>query len=117
MKHDYKAITKIFLAKPGGHGEPFCGPGMVKLVQYIKETGNVRKACEDMKMSYSKGWKLLGALEECLSYNVVSRQQGGRGGGKTYLTEEGETFLKTYLEFETASSEAVDLLFEKYFPD
>jgi molybdate transport system regulatory protein len=116
MAHDYKAITKIFLARPGGHGEPFCGPGMVQLIQFIKDTGNVRKACEDMAMSYSKGWKLLDAIENCLGYAVVSRRQGGKGGGETHLTDEGEVFLRTFLEFEKAAGEAVDGLFQKYFP-
>jgi molybdate transport system regulatory protein len=116
MDYDFKAVTKIFLAHPGGHGEPFCGPGMIKLIRCIKETGNVRKACEQMEMSYSKGWKLLNSLEVCIGYHVVARQQGGKGGGKTHLTDEGELFLQNFLEFEKAAGDAVDELFLKFYP-
>ncbi|MDR3302016.1 MAG: LysR family transcriptional regulator [Spirochaetaceae bacterium] len=116
MKNDFRPVTKIFLAHPGGHGEPFCGPGMIKLIKYIKETGNVRKACEDMQVSYSKGWKLLRTLDGCLQYQVVARQQGGKGGGKAHLTEEGEKFLENHEAFEAACCEAVNKLFDQHYP-
>jgi molybdate transport system regulatory protein len=113
---DYTAVTKIFLSAPGGRGEPFCGPGMIKLLCGIKETRNVRKTCELMEMSYSKGWKLLRLLDDCLKCKIVARQQGGKGGGEAHLTEEGEAFLKKFLAFEDAATKAVDRLFDKYFP-
>jgi molybdate transport system regulatory protein len=112
---DYRAVTKVFLSLPGGHGEPFCGPGMIKLLRGIKDTGNVRKSCELMGMSYSKGWKLLRLMEECLKSVLVFRQQGGKGGGEAHLTDEGEAFLKNFLAFDDAATKAVDKLFEKHF--
>jgi molybdate transport system regulatory protein len=116
MKNEFKPVTKVFLAHPGGPGEPFCGPGMAKLLRFIKETGNVRHACEQMTLSYSKGWKLLRTLEECLQFQVVDRQQGGAGGGKTRLTAEGERFLENHEAFEAACREAVEKLFSTYYP-
>lgn len=116
MENNIQAQVKVFLTRPGGRDEPFCGPGMVTLLQRIKDTGNVRKACEAMQMSYSKGWKLLRELEACLDYKVVARQQGGAGGGEAHLTPDGEQFLTTFVEFDAACREAVAGIFTRYYP-
>jgi len=115
MKNDINPVAKIFLVSPGGRGSPFCGPGMIHLLDEINETGNVRKACENMSMSYSKGWKLLSGLESWLEYPVTVRQQGGKGGGKAHLTDEGKEFLKRHRNFEADCEAAVQGLFEKYY--
>jgi molybdate transport system regulatory protein len=114
---DIKPVLKLFFVSPGGHGKPFCGPGMIRLLEAIHETGNVRRACENMQMSYSKGWKLLNSLEVCLMYPVTERQQGGRGGGKARLTEAGIAFLKKYRAFESDCQESVRKLFDTYYVD
>lgn len=115
MLSNAQAVIKVFLAAPGGRGKPFCGPGMINLLEAINETGNVRKACENMGMSYSKGWKLLNNLEKWLSYPVTERRQGGRGGGEARLTEEGIVFLKKYRVFETDCRKAALDLFNKHY--
>ncbi|MDR2658968.1 MAG: LysR family transcriptional regulator [Spirochaetaceae bacterium] len=108
-------VVKVFLASPGGRGKPFCGPGMINLLEAIQKTGNVRRACEDMELSYSKGWKLLNSLEAWLMYPVAERRQGGKGGGEARLTEKGADFLKKHRAFETECREAVRVLFDKYY--
>jgi molybdate transport system regulatory protein len=117
MADDIKPALKVFLVSPGGHGKPFCGPGMIRLLEAIRETGNVRQACENMQMSYSKGWKLLKSLEICLMYPVTERQQGGRGGGNARLTEAGIAFLDKYRAFETECQEAVRNIYNRYYTD
>ncbi|MDR2803613.1 MAG: LysR family transcriptional regulator [Treponema sp.] len=115
MLYDVKPVVKVFLAAPGGHGKPFCGPGMINLLEAIHNTGNVRQACETMQMSYSKGWKLLKALENWLTYPITSRRQGGKGGGEAHLTEEGVAFLKKHRAFEAECQNAVAEIFNKYY--
>ena len=88
---------------------------MISLLEYIKKTGNVRDACEVMNISYSKGWKLLKTLEKCLNFMVVTRRQGGVGGGRAQLTEEGLAFLENHLAFEADCAKAVEKLFVKYY--
>jgi molybdate transport system regulatory protein len=115
MLDDVKPVAKVFLAAPGGHGKPFCGPGMINLLEAIYNTGNVRQACEMMQMSYSKGWKLLKALENWLDYPVTSRRQGGKDGGETHLTEAGLAFLEKHRAFEEECQDAVTEIFYKYY--
>jgi molybdate transport system regulatory protein len=117
IANDIRPVLKIFFATPGGHGKPFCGPGMIRLLEEIHETGNVRKACQNMEMSYSKGWKLLNSLEVCLMYPLTERQQGGKGGGNARLTEDGLAFLNKYRAFEAECQKTVGELFDRYYAD
>jgi molybdate transport system regulatory protein len=115
MLKDVSPVVKVFLASPGGRGKPFCGPGMINLLEAINETGNMRRAVESMQLSYSKGWKLLNSLEAWLMYPVTERQQGGSGGGKANLTEDGVAFLKKHRAFEADCEKAVRDIYDKYY--
>jgi molybdate transport system regulatory protein len=112
-------VVRVFLIEPDSQRAPddqqaFCGPGMIRLLRGIKETGSVRKACEKMEMSYSKAWKLLGILEKWLGFQVTVRHQGGKAGGEAFLTDEGERFLEKYQLFEKESQDAVQAVFERH---
>lgn len=93
----------------------FFGPGSALLLRLIRNTGSVRLACEQMNISYSKGWKIINVMEKQLEYAVVDRFQGGINGGNTQLTERGDLLLKRYDAFEAESKEAVQKIFEKHF--
>ncbi|CAK7071621.1 MAG: hypothetical protein EUB_00840 [Eubacterium sp.] len=93
----------------------FFGPGPAELLMQIRRTDSVRMACEQMGISYSKGWKMINTMEEELGYKVTKRQQGGRNGGSACLTPEGETLLAKYQELERRSREAVEHIFEELF--
>jgi molybdate transport system regulatory protein len=110
-----KPAVKVSLIMEGERGLPFCGPGMVKLLGAINETGSVRDAVGLMGISYSKGWKLLSRLEDYLRIPVVERQQGGKGGGKSALTPEGARFLEKHTAFIADCNEAVKEVFEQYY--
>jgi molybdate transport system regulatory protein len=110
-----RILAKIFLVA-SGEDKVFCGPGMIKLLLAIEQNGSVRRACEEMNMSYSKGWKLLRGLEAWLGFPVAVRHQGGRGGGEAYLTGKGREFLKKHRAFEQACQQAVEAVFERHYP-
>ncbi|MDR2602400.1 MAG: LysR family transcriptional regulator [Spirochaetaceae bacterium] len=99
MEKKFKPAVKTFLLSNGESGASFFGPGMMRLLDEIDKTKNVRKSCENMGMSYSKGWKLLRAVEECAGFPVTERRQGGKGGGEARLTSKGKDFLEKYRDF------------------
>ncbi|MDR2535537.1 MAG: LysR family transcriptional regulator [Treponema sp.] len=111
---EIQPTVKVFLVASGME-KSFCGPGMITLLLAIKETGNVRQACENMRMSYSKGWKLLKTLEGYLGFSVAVRYQGGKGGGKAYLTDEGLAFLEKHRSFLQDCQNAVQQVFNAYY--
>jgi molybdate transport repressor ModE-like protein len=108
-------ITKVVLSKSDQDQKLFCGPGMINLLEAIRQTGNVRDACKQMAVSYSKAWKLLRGLEAWVDFPITVRQQGGAGGGETHLTEEGLNFLKKHLEFLQDCQNAVEEVYAHYY--
>lgn len=95
--------------------ESFFGTGTEQLLNLIRIGETVKSACEQMNLSYSKGWKMINQTEDQLGFPVVYRQRGGRNGGKTILTEEGIEFLEKYQKFEKESIKSVDEIFDRYF--
>lgn len=115
-QHDLRrprADVRVCIAKE----KVYWGPGVRQLLTLIESTGSVRLACQQMGMSYSKGWKLLGTLEEQVGFQVAARQQGGRGGGEAHLTAQGKALLERYSRFERACKSAVGELFRQYFAE
>lgn len=106
-----RPVLRVCLAKD----DIFWGPGVRDLLRLIESTGSVRLACNEMKMSYSKGWKILGTLEREVGFTVVTRQQGGSGGGKAALTTEGKEMLARFQAFEAECRASAHEIFQKYF--
>ncbi len=70
------------------------------LLFLIYDTKYVRRACDQMALSYGKAWDMLNKLEKEVGYPVVLRRHGGKSGGRTDLTEQGFELLRAYQEFE-----------------
>ena len=83
------------------------------LLFLISDTNNMRKACGAMALSYGNAWDMINRLERELGYFVVERTQGGRRGGRTSLTAQGETFLLACQKYE----ETVFQFAQKQFQD
>jgi len=82
------------------------GPGKVRLLEFIAETGSIRKAAAQMKMSYRRAWMLLQALDDGFGHPLVATSRGGSKGGGARLTELGEQVVYRYRRLEQAASEA-----------
>ena len=91
--------------------EPFFGPGVRTLLEWIREEGSVRDACEKMGLSYSKGRKMLDRAEKELGYTIVERSPGGKNGGGARVSDEGLKLLEKYARFE---KELTETAAEKY---
>lgn len=93
----------------------FFGPGSAQLLKLIDKNKSVRVACEQMGISYSKGWKMLKVIEEETQTTIVKRQQGGKNGGTAFLTEDGIFLLQKYDLFEYKCEEAMERIFNEVF--
>lgn len=110
-RDQWRPVTKVQIAKESS----FLGPGSWQLLSFIETTGSVRLACEEMKISYSKAWKMLNNLEKQAGFHVIVRKHGGKNGGETYLTEEGRVLLEQFEAYEQECNQAVSKIFMKYF--
>lgn len=70
------------------------------LLFLIADLQSVRQACLHMGLSYQKAWDMINRLERELGYAVVTRQHGGKNGGKTCLTDRGQRLMLTFQQYE-----------------
>jgi len=110
-----KAITRIqFL---DDHDQKFFGEGPCRLLRGVAETGSLRAASMRMGMAYTKALKLLKNAENALGYPLTMRTSGGRDGGGSRLTPEGEEWLSKYEAYRDACIQANGKLYLEFFPD
>ena len=70
------------------------GRGVANLCLGVRELGSLNAAAKDMKMAYSKAWRIIKETEAALGIQLLNRD----GAHGSTLTEEGDKLLDTYLE-------------------
>lgn len=88
-----KAHIKLMIFDGDNH---LMGPGGYRLLKAIQEEGSVKKATESLKMSYSKGWKILKGLESQFDCKLIYSNQGGIDGGRSELTPISHNLIHGY---------------------
>ena len=91
--------------------EQALGPGKIRLLELINETGSISAAGRALNMSYRQAWLLVDELNHMFHAPVVTAQIGGGGGGGTVLTETGNGIVSLYRDIErrAAGSAAAEI--------
>jgi len=100
----FKSIVRIRVIGENGELSHAFGLGTAQLLRGIKELSSLNKAAHAMGMAYSKAWKSINFVEECLGFTLIERN-GARG---SELTEAGEKFLAMYDKMQDAAEEAAE---------
>lgn len=87
-------------------GERSIGPGKVRLLELITETGSISAAGRALAMSYRQAWLLVDEMNRMFRDPVVTAQTGGGGGGGASVTETGNEVVRLYREMERRASGA-----------
>jgi molybdate transport system regulatory protein len=82
------------------------GPGKIKLLELVGESGSISAAGRAMKMSYRRAWMLIDSLNHCFRAPVVETQLGGSRGGGALLTALGHDVIARYRTIERAATKA-----------
>jgi molybdate transport system regulatory protein len=72
------------------------GPGKVRLLQQIAETGSISGAARAMGMSYRRAWLLVEECNRLFDAPLVESVAGGSGGGGARLTALAERVVGAY---------------------
>lgn len=83
------------------------GPGKVRLLELVAETGSISAAGRAMGMSYRRAWLLVDALNRTFSLLVVETRGGGAGGGGARLTPFGTGVVESYRAMEKDARETL----------
>jgi len=77
---------------------PACaiGPGKVALLMGVERTGSLRRAAQELGMSYRRAWLLIDGLNRSFTEAVTTASVGGRGGGGVKLTALGAELVRRY---------------------
>jgi molybdate transport system regulatory protein len=81
------------------------GPGKIRLLELIDETGSISAAGRAMAMSYRRAWLLVESMNTSFRRPAVEAQSGGRRGGGARLTPFGRELIARY---RTMERDAVD---------
>ena len=93
------------------------GKGVYELMKKTQSFGSLSGAYKAMKMSNSKAWKILKRAEEDLDMPLVERISGGKDGGGSKLTQEGEELLEKYEKFIQEMNEYAGVRFKEIFEE
>lgn len=113
----YKNPQKFDLKIRLYNQEKSFGKGVYELMKKAQSFGSLSGAYKDMKMSNSKAWKILKRAEEDLDMPLVERISGGKDGGGSKLTQEGEELLDKYEKFIQEMNEYATIRFKEIFED
>lgn len=77
----------------------FLGYGRIVLLERIREHGSITQAARSMDMSYRHAWELVDSMNRQAARPFIETATGGRGGGGTRLTDEGEKAVRLFWKF------------------
>jgi molybdate transport system regulatory protein len=77
-------------------GETFLAWGRAVLLDRIRETGSLSAAARSMGMGYRHAWDLVQQMNRLAPRALVEKAPGGRGGGGSKLTPDGEAAVARF---------------------
>jgi molybdate transport system regulatory protein len=93
------------------------GDGPARLLDGVEECGSLRKAAQELGMSYNKAWRILRAAEERLGFPLLDRSVGGSLGGGSHLTSEAQDLVRRYRAMAADADQALEAVFQRHFAD
>ena len=87
------------------------GPGKIRLLELVGDSGSISAAGRAMRMSYKRAWQLVDDMNRSFEPALVETSKGGGRGGGARLTRSGAAVLAAYrrMEAKTRRSCAAEL--------
>jgi molybdate transport system regulatory protein len=76
------------------------GPGKIRLLEAIRDSGSLSKAARNIGMSYRRAWLLVESLRQSFREPVTVASTGGKDGGGMLVTEFGDALIESYRQLE-----------------
>jgi molybdate transport system regulatory protein len=97
--------TKLMLRVDFGPNRAI-GPGKIRLLEAIDQSGSISQAGRTLGMSYRRAWLLIDDMNRCFREPVVEAQPGGARGGGALLTAFGRKLVRDYRAIESEAAAA-----------
>jgi len=87
-------------------GTDALGPGKIRLLQQIEQSGSISGAARACGMNYRRAQYLLETLNQAVGAPVVETVVGGPKGGGAQLTDSGRRLIDSFQALEQAVKKA-----------
>jgi molybdate transport system regulatory protein len=74
----------------------FLGGDRIELLEKIQALGSITRAAKAVGISYKTAWEIVDAINNLADKPLVVRITGGKGGGGTHLTPEGQKVINSF---------------------
>jgi molybdate transport system regulatory protein len=95
--NDFSLKYKIWIETADNEG--ILGSGKCKLLKSIAETNSLKSAMIKHKLTYRKTWDNLNKIEQLFGFPVIETKRGGKTGGQTVLTPQGQAIVDAFDSF------------------
>ena len=106
--------SHVKLSFRNNSGESFMGIGLIWLLERIDTFKSIRRAAEDMKMSYMKATKIINRLEENIGERLLIRTIGGNSKGGSELTPFAKKYIAEYKQLSDSLAEYMEKEFKNF---
>jgi molybdate transport system regulatory protein len=89
-------------------GKTFLASGRVELLKLIVKEGSILSAAEKMGISYHHAWNLLDKMNLLTPEDLVVKISGGKGGGGSTLTPEGQKLIEKFISLQQEFQELIE---------
>ena len=110
-KRELTPVVRLSIANSADDSGSLFGPGVASLCQGVRERGSLIAAAKDMRMAYSKAWRIVKETEASLGMQLLNRD----GAHGSTLTEDGDKLLDAYLEIDAKLQAIAEEEFAKRF--
>lgn len=91
------------------------GSGLARLLADIERFGTLREAAEVGRVSYRHAWDMIKNAEARIGSKLILPEVGGRGGGRSTLSDEGKRLLHLFQRINKEVAEFADERFAALF--
>ena len=106
-----KPVIRLAVMSEDSKSNSQFGRGVANLCLGVRELGSLNAAAKDMKMAYSKAWRIVKDTEAALGMQLLDRD----GAHGSTLTENGNKLLDAYLEVDEKLQKIAEEEFAKRF--
>lgn len=110
-KKKFECHIHVLVKEKDSEVDHYFGHGVANLLHGVEEYHSLRVSAKQMRMAYSKAWRIIKEAEEGLGIQLLSRM--GKKGSE--ITGEGALFLKAYEEIERETKKVAQRIFRKYY--
>lgn len=106
-----KPVIRLAVMSEDSNSNSQFGRGVANLCLGVREFGSLNAAAKNMKMAYSKAWRIIKETEAALGMQLLDRD----GAHGSTLTAEGDKLLDAYLKIDEKLQKTAEAEFAKLF--